>query len=144
MRHLTSRVSFGRRPISLQRMAANVDQSEALPDEIVERLLVLIRREAVACLERRPTALLEDCGVAILSSNRVAAHGNWSEALPDKIVERLLVLIRREAVACLERRPIALLEDCGVAILATSQISVDLDRSERLPYELIEDLLVLV
>src|SRR5918993_1385160 len=67
-------------------------KAEALPDELVEGLLVLRVVQSVTRDEPRAAVCRPDRGVEVLAVHAVAVDVNEAEALPDELIERLLVL----------------------------------------------------
>src|ERR671913_485437 len=118
-------------------------KAEALPDELVEGLLVLRVVQSVTRDEPRAAVLLPDRGVEVLAVQVVAVDVHEAKALADELVEGLLVLSVVQPVAGDECWPTVCRPDGGVEVLSVHAIAIDVNEAEALPDELIERLLVL-
>src|SRR5207249_669937 len=84
--------------VAVDRVAADVDEPEALPDKAPELGLILSRGQSVASDSRRPCRLVPDRRVEILIADVVPA--DLDEPVPARAerVERALVLSRGHSV----------------------------------------------
>src|SRR5262249_11053967 len=96
--------------------AADELEPVALPDELVELLLVAGGGHAVPGQPRRTGTLLPDGGVAVSAADAEAADEFQPVAWPAELVDRLLVAGRGHAVASDPRRTGTFLPDGGVVL----------------------------
>src|SRR5215472_5216068 len=79
-------------------MDADIDRSIALVREVIEQLLVLVRRQSVPGLPGRSATLVPDRGVEGFAVYGIGTDIDRSIALVREVVDELLVLVRGQSV----------------------------------------------